>query len=64
VVLVLDVAERDGRRVFLLGQGYTPAQDFHVLKHEKGPWFSVGEELRTPGWTFRRGERRRFRGTR
>jgi hypothetical protein len=68
VVLVLDVAARDGNRVFLLGQGYTPAQDFHVLRNPNdarlSPWYSsdFGTELKTPEWTFRRGERRRFKG--
>jgi hypothetical protein len=67
VVLVLDVAEKDGRRVFLLGQGYMPAQDFHVLVNPSdqrlSPWYDAdfGEELETPEWTFRRGERRRFK---
>ena len=65
VVLVLDVAEKDSKRVFLLGQGYSPAQDFHVLKNPSGasPWYAAdfGEELRTPEWTFRRGDRRRFK---
>lgn len=67
VVLVLDVAECCGRRVFLLGQGYSPAQDFHVLRNPSdarlSPWYAAdfGEELETPEWTFRRGERRRFR---
>jgi len=66
VVLVLDVAEKDGKRVFLLGQGYSPAQDFHVLKNPSdarlSPWYPAdfGEELRTPEWTFARGDRRRF----
>lgn len=66
VVLVLDVAEKAGRRVFLLGQGYMPAQDFHVLRNPSdarlSPWYTAefGEELRTPEWTFRKGERRRF----
>lgn len=67
VVLVLDVAEGGGKRVFLLGQGYSPAQDFHVLVNPAdarlSPWYSAdfGDELRTPEWTFRRGERRRFK---
>jgi len=65
--LVLDVAEKDGKRVFLLGQGYMPAQDFHVLKNPAdkslSPWYAAdfGEELKTPEWTFARAERRRFR---
>jgi hypothetical protein len=55
VVLVLDVAEDGhGRRVALLGQGYMPAQDFHVLASREGelsPWFSLaGEHVDTPFW--------------
>jgi hypothetical protein len=54
-VMVLDVArDARGRRVALLGQGYMPAQDFHVLASgEPGlsPWFSVeGEAVPTPFW--------------
>jgi hypothetical protein len=53
VVLVLDVARNaEGRRVALLGQGFTPAQDFHVLAPGKdGPWFSLeGDVVATPFW--------------
>ena len=52
-VLVLDVARNaEGERVALLGQGFIPAQDFHVLSpSEEGPWFSLeGEEVATPFW--------------
>lgn len=52
-VLVLDVAvAADGRRVALIGQGYTPAQDFHVLSPGTGmAWFSLdGESVATPHW--------------
>jgi hypothetical protein len=52
-VLVLDVARNEkGERVALLGQGFIPAQDFHVLSPgEDGPWFSLdGEEVATPFW--------------
>jgi hypothetical protein len=52
-VLVLDVARNAaGERVALLGQGFIPAQDFHVLSPgEDGPWFSLeGEEVATPFW--------------
>jgi len=50
-ILVLDVARNArGERVALLGQGYTPAQDFHVLA-DRGPWFSLDEdEIATPFW--------------
>ncbi|MDY7227355.1 DUF4846 domain-containing protein [Hyalangium rubrum] len=52
-VLVLDVAvNAEGERVALLGQGFIPAQDFHILSPGKdGPWFSLeGEEVATPFW--------------
>ena len=52
-VMVLDVArDGEGRRVALLGQGFTPAQDFHVLSPgEAGPWFSLeGDAVTTPFW--------------
>ncbi len=52
-VLVLDVARNEaGEGVALLGQGFIPAQDFHVLSPgEEGPWFSLeGEEVDTPFW--------------
>lgn len=71
VVLVLDVAMRDGKRVALLGQGFMPAQDFHVLKSTKaldGVWFALPEhaeaELVTPSWqAFYGKDARRFKHT-
>jgi hypothetical protein len=52
VVLVLDVArDKDGAARMLLGQGYTPAQEFHVLSGADGPWFRVtGAPVQTPFW--------------
>jgi hypothetical protein len=54
-ILILDVATNaEGKRVALLGQGFMPAQDFHVLEsQEKGlsPWFSLEvEAIDTPFW--------------
>lgn len=51
-ILILDVAEApDGRRVALLGQGFMPAQDFHVLSAAGSAWFSLdGEDVDTPFW--------------
>ncbi len=53
-VIVLDVAASStGDRVALLGQGFMPAQDFHVLASEESsaPWFSLeGENVDTPFW--------------
>ena len=51
-VLVLDVVEDGaGHRRALLGQGFMPAQDFHVLAHDRDPWFSLdGDTIDTPFW--------------
>jgi hypothetical protein len=54
-VLVLDVAKApDGRLALLLGQGYMPAQRFHVLRPQAAsPWFVVdkdAKEIATPFW--------------
>lgn len=52
-ILILDVAEDErGHRRALLGQGYMPAQDFHVLASAPGEaWFSLdGDSVDTPFW--------------
>ena len=58
-VMILDVAgSEDGRRVALVGQGYMPAQEMHVLEDQgahvlDGVWFLLpgpGESLDTPSW--------------
>jgi hypothetical protein len=53
-VLVLDMATHgSGAKVALLGQGFMPAQDFHVLATGPGQaWFSLEEEsVETPFWS-------------
>ncbi len=67
-VIVLDVAEEGstGRRVFLLAQGFMPAQQVHVLKNSSypalSPWYDadLGDTLVTPEWTFQKGDLKRF----
>lgn len=65
-VLVLDtaLARPSGRRVFLLGQSYMPAQQIHVLRNPRrpDPWYELdpGAALETPEWTFPPGSLRRF----
>lgn len=59
-VLVLDMARHPTtkQQIFLLGQSYMPAQDFHVLKNHENrslsPWFTIARrgKLRTPEWEF------------
>ena len=51
VVMVADICECDGKKAFLLAQGYMPAQQFHVLKNKTDdPWYYV-EEVTYPFWT-------------
>lgn len=64
--MVLDVCENEkGEKAFLLGQGFMPAQQFHVLKnplHEENPWFFASEcsyPFETPEYTFEKGSLRR-----
>jgi hypothetical protein len=54
-VMILDVAKNEaGRSVVLLGQGFMPAQSFHVLRRSSEEvWFPIDEasaELVTPFW--------------
>ena len=67
VVMILDVCEsKDGNKAFLLGQGYMPAQEFHLLKnpqHGEDPWYYEEETdypFSTPEYTFPEGSLRRL----
>lgn len=61
VVMVVDMCEKEGKKAFLLGQGYMPAQEFHILKnplHENDPWYYEDEityPFRTPEYVFDKG---------
>ena len=66
VVMVVDVCvNSDGKKGFLLAQGYMPAQEFHVLnnpKHSDDPWYYVDEvtyPLSTPEYSFDEGSLKR-----
>lgn len=66
VVMVVDICEdATGRKAFLLGQGYMPAQEFHLLKNparEEDPWYYVDEisyPFSTPEYDFGKGSLRR-----
>ena len=67
VVMIVDVCEDEsGKKAFLLGQGYMPAQEFHVLKnnmHEDDPWYYEDEieyPFSTPEYTFKEGSLKRL----
>lgn len=66
-VTVMAVAnDQSGERIFLLSQGYMPAQDIHILKNyydpELSPWYSVKDlyPLYTPQWQFESGSLKRW----
>jgi len=66
--IVMDMAENEetGEKIFILAQGFMPAQDIHILKNPANsggnPWYSLdfGERLVTPEWTFTREQLMRF----
>jgi hypothetical protein len=67
-VTVMAVAENTGgERIFLLSQGYMPAQDIHILKNygypELSPWYTIKQlfPLFTPKWKFDAGSLKRWR---
>ncbi len=68
VVMVVDICkDQDGRKAFLLAQGYMPAQEFHVINnplHDDDPWYYVDEivyPFRTAEYTFPEGSLRRYK---
>lgn len=67
VVMVVDICENpQGKKAFLLAQGFMPAQEFHVLKSEyesEDPWYyleDVTYPFHTPQYTFDKGSLRRL----
>lgn len=56
----------NGKKAFLLAQGFMPAQEFHVLKnpkHKNDPWYYEEEVVYpfvTPQYTFYEGSLRRL----
>jgi len=66
-VTVLAVAVNGGgKKIFLLSQGYMPAQDIHVLKNyadaSLSPWYALSDiyPLYTPEWQFNNGSLKRW----
>ena len=66
-VTVMAVAKNGkDKKIFLLSQGYMPAQDIHILKNyadpELSPWYEMSniEPLNTPQWRFERGSLKRW----
>lgn len=66
-VTVMAVAKNNtGKIIFLLSQGYMPAQDIHILKNyadpELSPWYALSDvyPLYTPEWRFNKGSLKRW----
>lgn len=67
-LLVMDIAENllTREKIFILGQSFMPAQDFHILKNLNdplnSPWYRVVSDsiLYTPEWTFSYDDLKRF----
>ena len=60
-MIVVDVAVNEkGKKIFMLVQGYQPAQDIHVvvnpMNEKLSPWYEItgGEEIITPEWRFKK----------
>lgn len=61
-VLILDVAKREGHTYILIGEGFMPAQDFHIeLGPEAGWWRWDGQGLTLNHWDFGPDALRRWR---
>jgi hypothetical protein len=65
VVMVVDACvNEEGKKAFLLAQGYMPAQEFHLLKnnlHPEDPWYYEDEitfPFDTPEYVFQEGSMR------
>ncbi len=68
VEIVMDVCvhAETGEKLFLLAQGFTPAQDIELLKNESepelSPWYSLKTEtIETPQAVFNKNELMRFK---
>lgn len=66
-VTVMAVAKNEqGEKIFLLSQGYMPAQDIHILKNyadpDLSPWYAISGiyPLYTPQWQFEVGSLKRW----
>lgn len=66
-VTVMAVAKnKEGEKIFLISQGYMPAQDIHILRNyantDLSPWYAISGiyPLYTPQWQFKTGSLKRW----
>jgi hypothetical protein len=60
-VLLLDVAVRGEETLVLVGEGFMPAQNFHVELGPRKGWWVWKDGVRLPHWGFSSKHLRRFR---
>jgi len=68
-MIVVDAAvnETTNRKIYLLAQGFMPAQDMHVVINPNSstlsPWYEVtdDEKIITPGWVFANKQLKRWK---
>jgi len=60
-VLLLDVAERGAESFILVGQGYMPAQDFHLVIGPEQGWWRWDDGAEVDPWDFPAESLRRWR---
>jgi hypothetical protein len=51
-MVVLDVATRGDETFVLVGQGYMPAQDFHLVRGPEAGWWRWSVPMTVGPWTF------------
>ena len=66
-VIVVDIAENRGEKIFLIAQSYMPAQEIHILKNPQNtmlsPWYRITntDSIITPEWVFNKTDLMRFK---
>ena len=66
VVIDMAVQKQTGKKIYLLAQGYMPAQDIHILLNlqntKMGPWYEVDSknEIITASWIFTKNQLKRW----
>jgi len=68
-MIVVDVAvnKSTGKKIYLLAQGYMPAQDMHIVINPNSltlsPWYEINddEKIITSGWVFEKNQLKRWK---
>jgi hypothetical protein len=66
IVVDMAIHKQTGRKIYLLLEGYMPAQDMHILLNPLniglGPWYELSNQknITTPTWVFTSDQLRKF----